>query len=88
MNRCALSDPSCESRKLAREASAGGSDCVASVIRRSYPLVDKPLKATYRTVVGAKVPRGYFISRADAAHAMLAAFGSPATICQPLGIAY
>jgi uncharacterized protein YbjT (DUF2867 family) len=57
-------------------------------ILRPPKLVDKPLTATYRTVVGANVPRGYFISRADAAHAMLASFTSPATIRQPLGVAY
>jgi uncharacterized protein YbjT (DUF2867 family) len=57
-------------------------------ILRPPKLVDRPLTATYRTVVGANVPRGYFISRADAAHAMLASFTSPATIRQPLGVAY
>jgi hypothetical protein len=51
-------------------------------------LVNSPLTTTYRTAVGANVPRGYSISRADAAHAMLAALQNPATIRQPLGIAY
>jgi hypothetical protein len=34
------------------------------------------------------VPRGYSISRADTAHAILAAINDPATIKQPLGVAY
>lgn len=51
-------------------------------------LVNKPLTGTYRTVIGSSVPRGYTISRADAAHAMLAVLDNPATIRQPVGIAY
>ncbi|MDQ1587610.1 MAG: hypothetical protein QOJ77_775 [Microbacteriaceae bacterium] len=57
-------------------------------ILRPPKLVNSPLTTTYRTAVGANVPRGYSISRADAAHAMLAALQNPATIRQPLGIAY
>jgi hypothetical protein len=38
--------------------------------------------------VGGNVPRGFTISRADVAHAMLAALDDPATIGQPVGIAY
>jgi putative NADH-flavin reductase len=57
-------------------------------ILRPPKLVNSPLTTTYRTAVGANVPRGYSISRADAAHAMLAALQDPATIRQPLGIAY
>jgi putative NADH-flavin reductase len=57
-------------------------------ILRPPKLVNRPLTTTYRTAAGANVPRGYFISRADAAHAMLAALQNPATIRQPLGIAY
>jgi hypothetical protein len=34
----------------------------------------------YRTIVGANVPRGYPISRADTAHAMLAVLDVPATL--------
>jgi uncharacterized protein YbjT (DUF2867 family) len=57
-------------------------------ILRPPKLVNSPLTTTYRTAVGANVPRGYSISRADAAHAMLAALQNPATIRQPLGVAY
>jgi hypothetical protein len=38
--------------------------------------------------VGGNVPRGYSISRADAAHAMLAALDDPATLGQAVGVAY
>jgi uncharacterized protein YbjT (DUF2867 family) len=51
-------------------------------------LVNKPLTGKYRTVVGANVPRGYTISRADVAHLMLAALNDPATARQAIGVAY
>ena len=51
-------------------------------------LVNKPLTGEYRTVVGANVPHGYAISRADVAHLMLAVLDNPATVRQPIGIAY
>jgi uncharacterized protein YbjT (DUF2867 family) len=51
-------------------------------------LVSKPLTGKYRTVVGANVPRGYSISRADVAHLMLAALDDPATLGQAVGVAY
>jgi uncharacterized protein YbjT (DUF2867 family) len=57
-------------------------------IVRPPKLVNKPLTGKYRTVVGGNVPRGYSISRADVAHAMLAALDDPATLNQPIGIAY
>ena len=57
-------------------------------IVRPPKLVNKPLTGNYRTVVGGNVPRGYSISRADVAHAMLAALDEPATLNQPIGIAY
>jgi uncharacterized protein YbjT (DUF2867 family) len=55
---------------------------------RPPKLVNKPLTGTYRTVVGGNVPRGYAISRADTAHAMLAVLDDPATLGQPVGVAY
>jgi putative NADH-flavin reductase len=55
---------------------------------RPPKLVNKPLTGTYRTVVGGNVPRGYSISRADAAHAMLAVLDNPATLQQAVGVAY
>jgi uncharacterized protein YbjT (DUF2867 family) len=55
---------------------------------RPPKLTDKPLTGTYRVVVGGNVPRGYTISRADTAHAMLAALDDPATFGQPVGVAY
>ncbi|MGH3628953.1 MAG: NAD(P)-dependent oxidoreductase [Sciscionella sp.] len=57
-------------------------------IIRPPKLVDKPLTGTYRTAVDKNVPRGYSISRADAAHAMLAALRDPATRGRALGLAY
>jgi uncharacterized protein YbjT (DUF2867 family) len=55
---------------------------------RPPKLTDKALTGKYRTVVGGNVPRGYAISRADVAHAMLAALDDPATFGQPVGVAY
>lgn len=55
---------------------------------RPPKLTDKPLTGKYRTCVGANVPRGYSVSRADVAHLMLAVLNDPATIRQPVGIAY
>ncbi len=57
-------------------------------IVRPPKLVNKPLTGTYRTCVGGNVPRGYTISRTDVAHAMLAALDDPATLRQPVGVAY
>jgi len=57
-------------------------------IVRPPRLVNKPLTGKYRTVVGANVPRGYTISRADVAHLMLAALNDPATARQAIGVAY
>jgi putative NADH-flavin reductase len=51
-------------------------------------LVDKPLTGRYRTVIGGNVAGGHTISRADVAHAMLAALRDPATIRQAVGVAY
>ncbi|MDT5126524.1 MAG: hypothetical protein QOH54_2168, partial [Mycobacterium sp.] len=50
--------------------------------------VDKPVTGIYRTTLGGNVPRGFSISRADAAHLMLAALDQPATVKQAVGVAY
>ena len=55
---------------------------------RPPKLTNKALTRTYRTALGTNVPRGYSISRADTAHAILAALNDPATIKQPIGVAY
>lgn len=55
---------------------------------RPPKFVDKPLTGRYRTVVGGNVPRGYTISRADVAHAMLTVLDDPATVGQAVGVAY
>jgi uncharacterized protein YbjT (DUF2867 family) len=57
-------------------------------IVRPPKLVNKPLTGKYRTIVGGNVPRGYTISRADVADAMLAVLDDPATIGQAVGVAY
>jgi uncharacterized protein YbjT (DUF2867 family) len=54
---------------------------------RPPKLTDKALTRRYRSVVGGNVPRGYAISRADVAHAMLAALDDPATVGQAVGVA-
>ncbi len=55
---------------------------------RPPKLVNKTLTGRYRTVIGSNVARGSTISRADVAHAMLAAVGDPETIRRAIGIAY
>jgi uncharacterized protein YbjT (DUF2867 family) len=55
---------------------------------RPPKLTNKALTGRYRTTIGGNVPRGYTISRADVAHAMLAALDDPATVGQAVGIAY
>jgi len=61
---------------------------LAWTVLRPPKLVNKPLTGRYRTVVGGNVPRSYSISRADTAHAMLAALHDAATFGQAVGIAY
>ena len=55
---------------------------------RPPQLKDTPVTGTYRRIIGAAVPKGWSISRADVAHAMLAALDDPATLKQAVGIAY
>jgi putative NADH-flavin reductase len=55
---------------------------------RPPKLVEKPLTARYRAVVGANVPGGYTISRADTAHAMLTALDDQAMVKQAVGVSY
>jgi hypothetical protein len=50
--------------------------------------IARPLTGKYRIVVGGNVPRGYSISRANVAHAMLAVLDDPATVGQAVGVAY
>jgi uncharacterized protein YbjT (DUF2867 family) len=57
-------------------------------IVRPPKLNNKPLTGHYRTVVGGTVTKGYFVSRADVAHLMLAVLDDPATIDQPVGVSY
>jgi uncharacterized protein YbjT (DUF2867 family) len=57
-------------------------------IVRPPKLNSKALTGRYRTDVGGTVPKGYLISRADVAHLMLAVLDDPATVCQPVGVAY
>jgi len=57
-------------------------------ILRPPRLTNGPLSGTYRTAFGQNLRRGALISRADVAHAMLAALGQPATIRREVGIAY
>jgi putative NADH-flavin reductase len=56
-------------------------------IVRPPRLVDAPLTGVYRSRIGGNVPCGYSISRANVAHAILAALDDPQTIRQPIGVA-
>jgi uncharacterized protein YbjT (DUF2867 family) len=59
----------------------------AWTVVRPPRLIDRPLSGNYRTAIGANVPRGTVIARADVAHAMLAALNDPAMVNQAIGIA-
>ncbi len=50
-------------------------------------LTNGPLTATYRTALGANVPKGLLASRANVADCMLRALRNPATIRQAVGVA-
>ncbi|MGH7513518.1 MAG: NAD(P)-dependent oxidoreductase [Gemmatimonadales bacterium] len=56
-------------------------------IFRPPRLTNGPLTGAYRTAVGRNLRRGLVVSRADVAHAMLAAVTQPATRRQEVGIA-
>jgi putative NADH-flavin reductase len=57
-------------------------------IFRPPRLTSRRLRGRYRTAYGKNLRGGGIISRADVAHAMLAALGQPATVRQEVGIAY
>ncbi|GAA3802422.1 NAD(P)-dependent oxidoreductase [Streptomyces phyllanthi] len=57
-------------------------------VMRPPRLTNGPLTGTYRTVVGGNPLRGRTLARADVAHAMLTATADPATVKQPVGVAY
>lgn len=57
-------------------------------IFRPPRLTDQPLTGRYRTAFGQNLRRGSRISRADVAHAMLAAVGQAAMSRREVGIAY
>jgi uncharacterized protein YbjT (DUF2867 family) len=57
-------------------------------IVRPPKLTDKPLTGQYRVGIGSTIPRTYSISRADAAHLMLAALSDPAMVDQPVSAGY
>jgi putative NADH-flavin reductase len=57
-------------------------------ILRPPRLLDRSAKGQYRTQIGSAVPRGFSLSRADLAHAMLTSLKDPTTIKQIVGIAY
>lgn len=56
-------------------------------IVRPPRLLDEPDPGPYRTVIGANVPNGRAVSRAEVAQCMLAAVTDAATIRQPVAVA-
>lgn len=57
-------------------------------IVRPPRLTDKPATGRYRTAIDRSVRRGYTISRADLAGAIIALLDDPATIHAAVGIGY
>ncbi|MET4924514.1 NAD(P)H-binding protein [Streptomyces sp. PSRA5] len=55
---------------------------------RPPQLVNTPVTGVYRKVVGANPRGGNKLGRPDLAHAMLAMLDDPATVRQPVGVAY
>ncbi|MFI5697624.1 NAD(P)-dependent oxidoreductase [Kribbella sp. NPDC051586] len=51
-------------------------------------LSDDPPTGTYRTAVGRRLPKAYRLSRADAAHCMLATLDQPETVRRTIAVAY
>ena len=80
-----LKDVYADLRVMERELADGTAEWT---VVRPPKLVNRPLTGRYRTAVGGNVPRGHTISRADVAHAMLAALDDPATVRRAVGIAY
>ncbi|WP_406862530.1 NAD(P)H-binding protein [Streptomyces sp. HUAS MG47] len=83
--RAALKDVYADLRVMEEELARSATDWTSV---RPPKLGDKPLTGTYRTVVGANPRSGRSIGRADVAHAMLAMVSDPATVKQPVGVAY
>ncbi|SBT43649.1 NAD(P)-dependent oxidoreductase [Micromonospora auratinigra] len=61
---------------------------LAWTVLRPPRLLDRPRSGRYRQVIGANVPGGSTIGRADLAHAMLDMIPDAATIRQVVGVAY
>ncbi|MGW6459148.1 NAD(P)-dependent oxidoreductase [Streptomyces sp. NPDC055078] len=72
-------------RVMERDLAASATDWTAV---RPPQLLDKPLTGRYRTVIGGNPPGARKISRADAAHAMLALVANPDAVKQGVGVAY
>ncbi|MEV0774826.1 NAD(P)-dependent oxidoreductase [Streptomyces sp. NPDC050433] len=71
--------------RMEEELTRSGADWTSA---RPPQLVDKPLTGVYRTVVGANPRAATKIGRPDLAHAMLTMLDDPATVRQPVGVAY
>jgi putative NADH-flavin reductase len=63
-------------------------DSIDWTILRPPRLLDRPARGHYRREIGSAVPRGFSLSRADLAHAMLDSLADPTTIKQIVGVAY
>src|SRR6478735_8248482 len=68
------------------EEALAASDAVWTALRPPM-LTNGPATGRYRTVVGGAVPRGFTVSRADLAAAMLAALDRPDTANRAVGVA-
>ncbi|GAA3311878.1 NAD(P)H-binding protein [Nonomuraea dietziae] len=64
-----------------------GSDLDWTLMRIPY-VVDRPLTGRYRTAYGRNLRGALRISRADAAHLMLALVGRPEAVRQTVTVAY
>jgi putative NADH-flavin reductase len=68
------------------EADIRRSDIEWTVVRPPR-LTDKPVTGRYRLAIGANVPNGSLVSRADVAHAMLALLEDPRAVEAAVGVA-
>lgn len=72
---------------LARMEDAVRESGLEWTIVRPPRLTDRPLTGRYRTAVNCNVRRGFAISRADVAHAMLASLDQPEQVGEVLAVA-
>jgi putative NADH-flavin reductase len=79
-----LKDVYADLREMEAELARSATDWT---VVRPPRLRNKPFTGRYRTEIGGFPPKGFFVARADVAHAMLAMVDDPRTMRQGVGVA-